>query len=77
MTMLRCKIPDELDARLDEVARQTRVTKSKVVRTVLEQAVQKGSRSRTAFGLVKKLSGSLSGPIDLATNPKYLESLGE
>ena len=37
----------------------------------------KHSRIGTAFALVKDLCGSLSGPSDLATNPKYLESLGE
>ena len=37
----------------------------------------KHSRNGTAFALVKDLCGSLSGPSDLATNPKYLESLGE
>lgn len=77
MTMLTCKISDELDARLDEMARQTKTPKAKVVRKVLEQAVQKRSRNGTAFALVKDLCGSLSGPSDLATNPKYLEHLGE
>lgn len=76
MTMLSCKIPDELDARLEELARRAKMPKSKVVREVLEAAVQERSKNGTAFDLVKDLCGSLSGPSDLATNPKYLEGLG-
>ena len=37
----------------------------------------KPARNGTAFALVEDLCGSLSGPSDLATNPKYLENLGE
>ncbi len=76
MTVLTCKIPDDLDSRLEELARRTKMPKSKVVRKVLEEAVQKCSKNGTAFDLVKDLCGSLSGPSDLATNPKYLEGLG-
>ncbi|MEP6662821.1 MAG: hypothetical protein ABJC04_04055 [Verrucomicrobiota bacterium] len=35
------------------------------------------SKNDAAFALVEDLCGSLSGPTDLATNPKYLESMGE
>jgi len=77
MTTLTCKIPDELDARLEALARQAKLPKGKVVRKVLERAVPKLSRNGTAFNLVAGLCGSLSGPSDLATNPRYLEGLGE
>lgn len=76
MTMLTCKIPDELDARIEALARQAKVPKAKVVRMVLEQTVPKRRQNGTVFELVKDLCGSLSGPSDLATNPKYLEGLG-
>ena len=76
MTVLTCKIPDDLDSRLEELARRAKMPKSKVVRKVLEAAVQARSKNGTAFDLVKDLCGSLSGPSDLATNPKYLEGLG-
>jgi hypothetical protein len=42
-----------------------------------ESLAGKCSRNGTAFALVEDLCGSLSGPSDLATNPKYLEKLGE
>ena len=76
MTRLTCKIPEKLDARLEELARLKKVPKEKIVRKALEQAVGAGRVNRIAFDLVKDLSGSLSGPSDLATNPKHLEGLG-
>ncbi len=76
MTMLTCKIPERLDARLEELARHTKVPKAKIVRKALEQAVRKTPRNGAAFALVKNLCGSLSGPSDLATNPKHLEGMG-
>ena len=74
--MLTCKIPEKLDARLEELARHKKVPKATIVRTALEQAVRKAAVNGAAFGLVKDLCGSLSGPRDLATNPKYLEGMG-
>jgi hypothetical protein len=76
MTTLTCKIPESLDARLEKLARHTKIPKAKIVRKALEQAVRKAPRNSAAFGLVKDLCGSLSGPPDLATNPKYLEDMG-
>lgn len=74
--MLTCKIPEKLDARLDELARHKKVPKAKIVRKALEQAVRETPRNGAAFALVKNLCGSLRGPSDLATNPKYLEEIG-
>ena len=51
--------------------------RAKVARFVLKQAAKNSPPNGAAFTLVKDLCGSLSGPSDLATNPKYLESLGE
>ncbi len=76
MTTLICSIPEKLDARLDRLAREAKVPKGKFVRKALEQVVGKPRVSGTAFDLVSKLCGSLNGPPDLATNPKYLEGLG-
>jgi len=76
MTTLICSIPEKLDASLERLAQQDKVPKGKFVRKALEQAVRKPRPSGSAFNLVSNLSGSLSGPSDLATNPKYLEGLG-
>jgi len=76
MTTLICSIPEKLDASLERLAQQANVPKGKFVRKALEQAVLKPRTSGSAFNLVSNLCGSLSGPSDLATNPKYLEGLG-
>jgi hypothetical protein len=74
--MLICSISEKLDGRLDMMARQAKVPKGRFVRKALEQAVRKHRVSGTAFDLVSKLCGSLNGPPDLTTNPKYLEGFG-
>ena len=76
MTTLRCSIPEKLDARLERLAQQAKVPKGKFVRKALEQVTRKPRANGTAFNLVSTLCGSLSGPSDLATNPKYWEGLG-
>jgi len=76
MTTLICGIPEKLDARLERLAQQAKVPKGKFVRKALEQAARKPRANGAAFNLVRNLCGSLSGPSDLATNPKYLEDLG-
>jgi hypothetical protein len=77
MPILTCNIPDEIDARLEEMARQAKTSKDGIVRKVLEQATQNGTKGVSAFELAGDLCGSLSGPSDLATNPKYLEGFGD
>ena len=76
MTMLTCSIPEKLDARLEKLAKQAKVPKGKFVRETLEKAVRKPRAKATAFNLVSNLCGSLSGPSDIATNPRHLEDLG-
>jgi predicted DNA-binding protein len=76
VTTLVCSIPEKLDARLEKLAHQAKVPKDKFVRKALEHAVRAPRASGTAFNLVKKLCGSLSGPLDLATNPKIPGGLG-
>jgi len=76
MTTLICSIPEKLDARLERLAHEAKLPKGKFVRKALEQAVRKPRANGAAYKLVRNLCGSLSGPSDLATNPKYLEGLG-
>ncbi len=76
MTTLICSIPEKLDARLEKLAQEAKVPKDKFIRKALERAIRAPRTNGAAFDLVKNLCGSLSGPSDLATNPKYLEGLG-
>lgn len=78
MSTITCKIPERLDAELQTLARRQRVSKSAIIRQALERHVQRRhtGTSPRAFDLVKVLSGSLHGPTDLSTHPRYLEGLG-
>jgi hypothetical protein len=76
MTTLVCTIPEKPDARLEDLARQAKLPKAQLVHKTLEKAARQPRSHCSAFPLVRKLAGSLNGPSDLATNPKYLEGLG-
>jgi predicted transcriptional regulator len=55
MTTLVCKIPDQLDARLEALAQRARLPKTKIVRKVLEQAVGRRPRRVAAHDLVNNI----------------------
>ena len=79
MTVITCKIPEDLDAKLEATARQRRVSKSSLVREALERHVGRPGSKRSkpsALDMVRHLCGRLHGPRDASTNPKYLEDLG-
>ncbi len=78
MTTITCKIPEHLDAELEALARRERVSKSKIVREAVEQRVKRSAQRAAprAYDLLKPVIGSLRGPADLSTNPRYLEDLG-
>jgi Ribbon-helix-helix protein, copG family len=71
-------LPEKLDAELQSVARQEGITKSRVVRRALEAHVGKrrAKKAPRAFDLVKDLCGSVRGPADILSNPKYMEDFG-
>lgn len=79
MTTITCRIPPELYAALETLARRQRVPKSVIVRRAIEQLARSTRRSSrpTAYDLAKNVCGSLHGPRDLATNPKYMEGFGD
>jgi hypothetical protein len=72
MTTITCKITDEMNARLEMIARRRRVSKSAVLREALESKVRHAGKSAApkAFDIVKHLCGRLRGPSDLSTNPR-------
>jgi metal-responsive CopG/Arc/MetJ family transcriptional regulator len=78
MKTVTCKLPEKLDADLAAAARQEGISKSEVVRNALENQIgrRRGKKTHRAFDLVGNLSGSLKGPADLLTNPRYMENFG-
>jgi predicted transcriptional regulator len=77
MTMT-LKIPPEMDARLAAEARRRRVSKSQVAREIIADGLKRKPAQRVSLhDRLKHVCGMARGPGDLATNPKYLEGLGE
>ncbi len=80
MRTISLKLPDDLLAQLDSEAKARRVTKSRVVRESLEQALRRRPRAGavSCYDLAHDLAGTVKGlPEDLAGNPKYMEGFGQ
>ena len=79
MTLVTCKLPKKLAAKLERVAKDERRSKQALLREAIEQRL----KTRRAVGrvfayeLVKHLVGTLEGPSDLATNPEHMKGFGE
>jgi hypothetical protein len=80
MKTVTVKLPAALNARLERAAKQGGQTKSGVVRQALESLLdgrRQARPARSALDLAGDLVGSVEGPGDLSTNPRYLEGLGQ
>jgi len=79
MRTISLKLPDGLHAKLDQVARSRKQTKSEIVRDALEQMLNgaRAARPVSALELAGDLVGCCEGPGDLSTNPKYMEGFGK
>ena len=75
MKTLSVKITDEIDARVDALARSKSVTRSDIVRAALEAYT--GASKGSVLDLAGDLVGSLRGPSDLSHNPRHLDGYGE
>jgi Arc/MetJ-type ribon-helix-helix transcriptional regulator len=79
MKTVSLKLPDELHAKLTLLSRRRSMGKSEVVRAALEAYFaenQSGGQSSCA-DLAGDLIGCLSGPNDLASNPRHLQGYGQ
>jgi len=75
------KLPDELALRLEERARRSGMSKSKLIRDWIEAGFrasdEKQEEELSAYDLMKDGCGCVdSGVTDLATNPKHMEGFG-
>jgi hypothetical protein len=77
MTM-SLKISPALESKIAADARARRVSKSQIVRELLEKHYKSnGKKRRRTFGeLAGHLIGVAEGPPDLSSNPKYMEGYG-
>jgi Arc/MetJ-type ribon-helix-helix transcriptional regulator len=79
MTTISLKIPDELVARMDAMARAKRTNRSALLREALEEKLKAAARKNppSLFERSADLCGKgSSGLGDLASNPKHLEGFG-
>jgi len=77
---ITCKIPDELNERLEAEATRAMLPKSALVREALKQSFKRPRqpRKKTAFDRVRDLCGIVKdGPSDMSTNPKYIDGFGK
>jgi hypothetical protein len=74
---LSLKVPEELDAALDDGARKLRISKSELMRRVLAKSVRRARAGETFGERAGRLIGCLQGPGDLSTNPRYMRGYGE
>ena len=76
MTTVSLKLPDELLRAVETEARRRGVSKSAVIRDELAARLRSTRRPRarvTCADLAGDLIGSVTGPADLSTNPRYLD----
>jgi hypothetical protein len=76
MKMMSLKLPDDLLREVEEEARRTGLTKSQVIRRLVEEGFKHKRKVKppvTCADLAGDLIGSLNGPPDLSTNRRYLE----
>jgi len=78
MKNIAVKLPEDLLARLDAVARRRPRGRSGVVRSALERflAEEEGTRPGSFAERARALAGSVSGPRDLSTAKKHLKGYG-
>ena len=78
MKTISLKLSDSLEKRVASEARKRGVSKSQLVRDSLESYLENGGalEGPSCYDLARDLAGSVEGPPDLSTNPKYLEDLG-
>jgi predicted transcriptional regulator len=79
MKNVSLKLPDHLNARLERLAKQRRAAKSDIIREALESYLVDGKNGSqlSIAELAADLVGSIEGPPDLATNPKYMRGFGK
>jgi len=74
---LSIKIPVELRRRLEGIARERQTTASELVRQALQVVIESKSRRGSCYELAEDLFDDLgSGPRDLASNKRHLDSFG-
>ena len=75
MPTVTVKMSPQQFARLERIARQRQAPKAQILREAFESA-HESSKPGTVYDAIADLIGSVEGPGDLSTNPKYLQGFG-
>ena len=78
MKTISLKLSDSLEQNVASEAKKLGISKSQLVRNALESYLQNGGalEGPSCYDLSRDLAGSVEGPPDLSTNPKYFEDFG-
>jgi Arc/MetJ-type ribon-helix-helix transcriptional regulator len=84
MKTLSVKLPESLAKWLAGESKQTRRSRSELVREALEEkrngpanGARRAKKPMTMAEAMEDLRGTISGPRDLSTNPKYFDDFGK
>jgi Arc/MetJ-type ribon-helix-helix transcriptional regulator len=79
MKTITIKVPSTLDAQITAIAaRRGARSRSAVIREALDRFVQteRAAQPGSLLDALQDFAGICDGPVDLSTNPKYLEDFG-
>lgn len=78
MKAISLKLPDPLFHDLTQRAKTSTSSQSEIIRIALAAYLQRDVQPTTAScaDRAQRWTGSMDGPADLSTNPKYLEGFG-
>lgn len=79
MKLLTLRIPESLSARLDQLARAGRASRSDIVRRAIDRYLREGRSAAkgSVLALARDLAGAVRGPRDLSVGRRHLRGYGE
>ena len=79
MKTLTVRLPEILERQVSSAAMRAGVSKASLVRDAIDAYLERSleTNERSAFDAFEGIIGVLSGPHDLATNPKHMEGFGQ
>ena len=78
MTPISLKMPRQLAREVTEAARRRGVSRSALIREILEAFLrsERSAQPASALSRAADLAGAFSGPEDLSVNPEYMRGFG-
>ena len=76
MPTVTAKVSEEAFRKLEKESRRLKTSKSELIRKGLDQLLATGKKE-SLMERMRDLLGSIEGPEDLSSNPKYLRDYGK